>query len=260
MKRRSPIQPAALLILLAPLAGCARSVPPPLPPADRQAAAALLESSAAEAGRVRRYQSIIEVRGEGPRGRFSAELLIVFQRPAGSPDPSAVERLRMEALGWVRGPRWVLVAVPGRVTAVVPSRRAFAEGARLDAFTGSLLGVAVSVREVAAMLSGTGAPLRADDRFRWRGSDGLVLLGDGSRVLWDRGRVARAVAPGYEIRYARRGAWPPREFEVRSPRITASLAVVEIRVNAELHPDSFVLGIPADFRRVQPGDLGGAEP
>ncbi len=258
MTRRPLLFLAALVIPLAMPLGCARGVPLPVPPSDRETAAALLEAAAEEAARVRRYQSILEVRGEGEDGRFSADLLLVFERPEDAPDRAAVERLRMELFGAMGGARWVLVAGPGGVTAIAPSKRAFARDTGLGAFTGSLIGVAVNARDVAAMLSGVGVPLRGNDRFRWNEGDGGIELDGGSRILWDGERVARAVAvrPGtprrvhYEVHYPRGSRWPPREFEVRSPRVTASFVVTEIQVNAELHPDSFELDIPDGFREV----------
>ncbi len=200
MRRRA----ALLLTATGLFAGCASSRPvPPPSPVNREAAA----------GRICRYQAILDVRGRGEEGRrFSGELLVVFQRS--DSDSSTIERLRLEALGRLGGSRWALVAEPGRVVAVVPSRRAFAEGDRLGAFTRSLLGVEASALDIAAMLSGTGT-----------------------------------ATPEYEVRYPPSEAWPPRELEVRSPRVAASLSVVELRVNARLHPDSFALRIPEDFRR-----------
>ncbi len=234
---RSLAPPALVLAALA--SGCGRSVPPPAPPVTGEAAAGLVASAATRAGGIRRYQSVVEMRGEGRDGRFSARMLVVFERPPETSDPAAVERLRMELFGAAGGSRWTLVAAPDGVRAVVPRRRAWAEDVSLVAFTGPLLGVEVGAREVAAILAGTGAP----------------LPGGGSGLFWRGERVARAATPQYEVRYADGDAWPPRAFEVLAPELRVAMEIDELRANAALHPDSFRLRIPPGFRRVPVADL-----
>ena len=81
--------------------------------------------------------------GAGSRGR----LLVVFERPPERGDPGAVAALRLELFGPVGGPRWTLVAQPGRVRAVVPAERATCrEGADIRQFIEPLLGVPVGAR------------------------------------------------------------------------------------------------------------------
>ena len=188
---------------------------------------------------------------------------MVFERPEDGSDPAAVAALRMEAFAPVGGSRWTLVARPGRVDAVVPPERVFAVGQRLAEFTDRVLGVAVSLEEVAALLVGTGVPLRAEPTARPAEEGGAVRLGRGEILWWDLaadGRPLRRVAAsGYGAAYPddwkREGRQVPRRMEVYSSDVRAELTVEELRVNAELHPEAFDLRVPERFQRVSVRDL-----
>lgn len=259
-------------------ASCARRPPSP-PPAPLAAVeiARLLAATAAESSGIRRYQALFSVRGdsvrgEGGRARFSGRLLILFERPApgrpGAADPSAVAALRISAYAPVGGARWSLVARPDRVRAVAPAARVFAEGADLRAFTEPLFGLPVGLREVAAIVSGSGLPLPAATAGPGPGAepttDGGARLPAGGRIWWGAPpggggrerpapRVVRAAANGFEVRYPEAGTAgarrPPRSIEVRGDRVGARLTVEELEVNARLHPDSFRLPPAEGFRR-----------
>lgn len=205
---------------------------------------------------------MLGVRGEGEGGRFSGRLLVVFERPEDAEDPTAVAAMRMEGFGPVGGPRWTLVAEPGRARVVVPAERAVAEGNDLGAFTEALLGVPVALRQVAAIVVGIGAPFEPSDRVRIELAS--AVLPGGERVFWDAARreVRRVVAADYEAIYpdeGRAGDRPlPRVFEIVSGRVEATLRVEELRVNAPLHADSFRLRVPEGFRRAGVRELGRA--
>ncbi len=258
--------------LVGALVGCAGRVADPVaPPPSHAAARRLLAGAAAAAEQIRRYQSVLGVRGEGERGRFSGRLLVVFERPersrASAGDPAGVAAMRLEGYGPVGGPRWSLVAAPGRGRRVVPAERAFAAGGDLGEFTAGLLGVPVGLRQVAAIVTGTGAPLDPARAMRLDPVAGSALLPEGERIFWENAgnaglRVRRVVTADYEVRYPgegwRAGRQAPRRIRIASERVRATLTVEELRVNAPLHADSFRLRIPGHFRRAEVGSLAGA--
>lgn len=255
------------LSILAASAGCAARAPaPPLPALTEAAAVLLLEETATAAGNVRRYQAVMQVRGEGERGRFSGRLLLVFARPDDGPDPSAVANLRLELFAPVGGSRWTVVAAPGRVRLVVPGEQAFAEGDDLHEFTEPLLGVAVGLEQIAALLVGSGAPIGESANIRSRPAGGSVVFDSGTEIWWDSvaapAQVRRVVTRDYEAHYPgdfrRRGRQVPRTVEVLSKRVRATLSVEELEVNASLHPDSFRVRTPAGYRRARIADLSRA--
>lgn len=279
------------LLAAGALSSCARRPPaPPAPARPLQAAEVsrlLAETRAAAAG-VRRYQAVFGVRGERDGRRTSGRLLVVFARreaesppvdAPGSGPPSgggAVEAMRISAFGPVGGARWSLVARPGRVEAVAPGERAFAAGMALREFTEPLFGAAVGLEEVGAALSGSGIPIPA-------GAEGVPaeggarLAGGGGSLHWspvpggaaEEGsdsspRVVRAVAPGYEVRYPDRAEADrqvPRRIEIAAPGVEATLRVEELRINARLHPDSFLLPDTVGLRRLSvPAFLEAVQP
>ena len=252
------------LSLLGASAGCAARAPRPPPAALTEGeASGLVDETVAAAGRVRRYQAVMGVRGEGERGRFSGRLLVVFARPAERPNPEAVAGLRLELFAPVGGSRWTVVAAPGHVRLVVPAERAFAEGDELQKFTGPLLGVAVGLEEIAALLVGSGAPVGGPANIRSRPPGGSVVLESGAEIWWDGtgplAQVQRVATRHYEARYPgdfrRRGRQVPRTVEVVSKQVQATLTVEELEVNASLHPDSFRVRTPAGYRRAEIGEL-----
>ena len=256
------------LALLGTGLGCAaRTARPPALPLSPAEASRLLGGTAAAAGGVRRYQAILGVRGEGRRGRFSGRLLVVFARPERAEDRAAVAALRMELYSPVGGSRWTLVAEPGRVRVVVPGERAFAEGTELHQFTEPLLGVPVGLRQVAALLVGSGVAIGPGASARPGPGGGSAVLDGGERIWWDglegdAPQVRRVVAAGYEAGYPgdyrQRGRQVPRTVKVVSDRVRATLRVEELEVNARLHSDSFRLRTPPGFRRAEVRELSGA--
>lgn len=256
------------LALLGTGKGCAaRTARPPAPPLSRAEASRLLAGTAAAAAGVRRYQAVLGVRGEGRRGRFSGRLLVVFERPEGAEDPAAVAALRMELYSPVGGSRWTLVAEPGQVRVVVPGERAFAEGTELRQFTEPLLGVSVGLRQVAALLVGTGVPIGPGVAALPGPDGGAAVLDGGDRIWWDGAegdavQVRRVAAAGYKARYPddyrRKGRQVPRTVDIESDRVRATLRVEELEVNSRLHSDSFRLTTPAGFRRAEVRELSGA--
>lgn len=269
LRLRSVVSAGALLGTLASCAG--RIADPPAPPPSRAEVLRLLSEAAAAAEQIRRYQAVLRVRGEGEGGRFSGRLLLVFERPERSrtpaESPGGVSAMRMEGYGPVGGPRWSLVAEPGRVRLVVPAERAFAEGEVLCEFTEGLLGVSVGLRQVAAIVVGTGVPFDPSSAVRLDPAMGSALLPEGERIFWERSenaglRVRRAAAANYEASYPGEGSasgrQAPRTIGIVSDRVRATLTVEELRVNAPLHADSFRLRIPEHFRRAEVRSLGGA--
>lgn len=244
----------------------------------------LAETRAAAAG-VRRYQAVFGVRGERDGRRTSGRLLVVFARrqadtpPVDAPgrpaEAGAVEAMRISAFGPVGGARWSLVARPGRVEAVAPGERVFAAGADLREFTEPLFGAAVGLEEAGAALSGSGIPIPP-------GAEGVpakggARLAGGGSLRWspvpggaaEEGsdsspRVVRAIAPGYEVRYpdrAESNRQVPRRIEIAAPGVEATLRVEELRINARLHPDSFLLPDTVGLRRLSvPAFLEAVQP
>lgn len=285
-RRGAPLFAAVLAIVgaIAVAVSCARR--PPAPPPEPLGAAEIerrLSATAAETSGIRRYQAIFSVRGESLRGAvrgrgggdgFSGRLLVLFERPpAGSPggagDPAAVAALRISAFAPVGGVRWSLVARPGSVRAVAPAARVFAEGSDLRVFTEPLFGLPVGLREVAAVVSGSGVPLSpvppvgsaVATPAPTPTADGGARLASGARIWWapppagagDAARVRRARGADYEVRYPEAasgsGRPPPRRLEIEGERVRARLTVEELQVNARLHPDSFRLPFPDGFRQ-----------
>ena len=191
---------------------------------------------------------------------------MVFARPSGGPDPEAVESMRLELFAPVGGSRWTLVAGPAVVRLVVPAERAFAEGEELEEFTGPLLGVGVGREEIAALLVGSGAPIGGSGNLRSLAANGSAVLRSGAEIWWDDvtagAQVRRVVAAGYEARYPghyrRRGRQVPRQVEVTSDRLQATLTVEELEVNTSLHPDSFAVRTPPGYRRAEVRELSQA--
>ena len=237
--------------------------PAPLTAAE---AGRLLDEAAALAGGIRRYQAVIEVRGEGRDGRFSARLLAVFARPAERVQRTAVDALRLELFAPVGGARWTLVADAERVRLMVPAERAYAEGADLQEFTERLLGVPLGPEQIAALLSGTGTPLTGSERVRALPADGSLVLDGGAALLWDHpaspAQVRRVRTDDYEARYPgdyrRRGRQAPRSIEIEAEGVRATLTVEELEVNAPLHAEAFQLRIPPAYRRAELRELSGA--
>lgn len=290
-RRTAPLFAAFLAVVgaIAVSGSCARR--PPAPPEGPLGAAEIerrLAATAAETSGIRRYQAIFSVRGESLRGGsvrgrgggdgFSGRLLVLFERPpAGSPggaeEAAAVAALRISAFAPVGGVRWSLVARPGSVRAVAPAARVFAEGSDLRVFTEPLFGLPVGLREVAAVVSGSGVPLSpvppvgtavptpAPTPAPTPTADGGARLPSGAEIWWappsagagDAARVRRARGADYEVRYPEAasgsGRPPPRRLEIEGERVRARLTVEELQVNARLHPDSFRLPVPDGFRR-----------
>lgn len=290
-RRGAPLFAAFLAIVgaIAVAGSCARR--PPAPPEGPLSAAEIerrLAATAAETSGIRRYQAIFSVRGESLRGGsvrgavrgrgggdgFSGRLLVLFERPpAGFPgaagDPAAVAALRISAFAPVGGVRWSLVARPGSVRAVAPAARVFAEGSDLRVFTEPLFGLPVGLREVAAVVSGSGVPLSpvppvgiaVPTPAPTPTADGGARLPSGAEIWWappsagagDAARVRRARGADYEVRYPEAASGgerpPPRRLEIEGERVRARLTVEELQVNARLHPDSFRLPVPDGFRQ-----------
>lgn len=285
-RRRAPLFAAFLAVVgaIAVAASCARR--PPAPPEGPLGAAEIerrLSATAAETSGIRRYQAIFSVRGESLRGAvrgrgggdgFSGRLLVLFERPpagfpGGAGDPAAVAALRISAFAPVGGVRWSLVARPGSVRAVALAARVFAEGSDLRVFTEPLFGLPVGLREVAAVVSGSGVPLSpvppvgiaVATPAPTPTADGGARLASGARIWWapppagagDAARVRRARGADYEVRYPEAasgsGRPPPRRLEIEGERVRARLTVEELQVNARLHPDSFRLPVPDGFRQ-----------
>ncbi len=191
---------------------------------------------------------------------------MVFARPAERADPEAVDALRLELFAPVGGSRWTLVAGPGHTRLVVPGERAFAEGTELEEFTGPLLGVAVGLDQIAALLVGSGTPIGGQEGIRSRPAGGSVVLDNGAEVWWDGSgpdaQVRRVSTRGYEARYPgdyrRQGRQVPRRVQVASDQVQATLTVEELEVNASLHADSFRVRTPAGYRRAQIRELSRA--
>ena len=247
-----------VLWLVGAAPGCAARGPAALPtPLTELEAVRLLEATVDLAGGVRRYQAVVAVRGESQRGRFSGRLLVVFARPVEREDSEGVDALRLELFAPVGGSRWTLVAGGSRVRLVVPGERAYAEGTDLEEFTDLLLGVPVGLRQIAALLVGSGTPLGGREGIRSLSAGGSVILDGGAEVWWDSAEAdaqVRRVSTGqYEARYPgdyrRQGRQVPRTVRVSSERVKATLTVEELEVNARLHADSFRVRIPAGYRR-----------
>ncbi len=253
-------------VLLGTTLACApRSLPPSAPLSEARVSERLAAASTA-AGAVRRYQAVLGVRGKGARGGFSGRLLVVFERPPVRGDPAAVASLRMAIFAAMGGPRWTLVARPEGVRAVVPAERAYADGSELGQFTEPFLGIRIGIEQVAALVVGTGVPIRGGAaRITPAGSS--AVLARGEEIWWDGGRgsaaqIRRVMAGSYEVRYPgsyrRDGRQVPRRMEIESDPVSATLIVEELRVNASLHSDSFRLRIPSGFRLAAVSELAAA--
>jgi hypothetical protein len=139
-----PVPRVLLAAVLIGLAGCATWNPPP-PRAAAQAAAASVYS-----GSLR-----VSVKGEDIRGR--SRVLIAFRRPDG---------VRLEIPGSA-GARLVAVVRDGRMTAVLPARRAVLEGTATAADFDALLGIALAPEELMDLLVGVAPPRLRSYRAGW---------------------------------------------------------------------------------------------
>jgi hypothetical protein len=126
------------------LAGCAAVTPPPREVQDRAATA---ETYAANLR--------VSVSGGALRGRTA--VLVGFERP---------DRLRIEIPGGV-GPRLVLTARGGRLTAVFPPERAFHQGDATPERAEAILGVGLSPEEIMELLVGRPPQRLVACRVRW---------------------------------------------------------------------------------------------
>lgn len=111
---------------------------------------------------------------DGPRGRFRTDVLIGVARP---------DRVRVE-IAAATGPRFVLVAAGGRVTADYPAERARFEGSSSAETFGELFGVGISAEALCRVLLGGET---RDAVVSWRFDRGLpasarVQLSTGERL------------------------------------------------------------------------------
>ena len=202
-----------------------------------------------------RYQAVARIRGRGPQGRFSASLLVAFERP---------DRLRVELLGPLGGSRWIAVVTGGEITVLFPSRREFLQERAVPEVLAALVGVRWGADEIMAVLSGAGLPLDpsipiaaafhegntvrvgfADERF-------LRLKGD---------ELIEAKARGYRVRYPSawrsKGKAAPDRIELESEDVSAALAILDLDVNVRLQAEVFELSIAQGTTRVELAEIGG---
>jgi hypothetical protein len=130
----------------------------------------------------------------GPRGRFRTDVLIGVARP---------DRIRIE-IASATGPRFVLVAGSGRVTADYPGERARFTGPSDAATIGAVFGASISARDLAEVLLGGEAP---DAAVAWRFDGGLPA---GARVRLNTGERLDLSLASPELREATAGAFEAR--------------------------------------------------
>jgi len=160
-RRRPRPEPALAALLLT--AACATASLPRPGVAERAAAAV------SWSGSVR-----VSVKGKDLRGR--SRVLMAFRRP---------DAVRIEIPG-PAGARLLAVVRGGRLTAVLPSERAFLESEATAADLEALLGVALSPPDLMDILVGIAPAGLRDYRVRW--GDALprrveAVLGDGTRLV-----------------------------------------------------------------------------
>jgi outer membrane lipoprotein-sorting protein len=198
------------------------------------------------------------VRGSGPEGRFSATLLVAFERP---------DKLRVELLAPFGGSRWLAVVRGEEVTVLFPSRREFLRQAAVSEVLAALVGVRWEAGEVMAVLSGSGVPLGgAPPTCAFQEGETLRLefgLDDGAtQSLRLRGaQVIEASTPEYRVRYptawtSRRRSAPDR-IEVGDEKLAASLVVSDLDINVSMDPELFRLEIPPGTSRVEVREIEG---
>ncbi len=237
---------------------CART---PQPPPDRVALTELeLASTVArleqELSSVRRYQALVNVRGRGPDGGFTAKLVLIFERP---------DQLRLELLAGLLGStQWSAVADERRITVYFPGRREFLREEAVRDVVGELLGVALLPRDVMALVSGVGVDLLGAQPaagFR-QGETIQIELASGARLSLDEaGQVREAEGVDYQVSYPtpwkRRGRHVPDQLRLSSETISATLTVEAMDVNTSLDGEAFLLEIPDDAERLQLTQIGG---
>ncbi len=204
---------------------------------------------------VRRYQAVIGIRGKGPDGRFSATLVIIFERP---------DRMRVELLGAFGSTRWVAVAGQGEIVVWFPGRRECLRDTRVEKVVGALLGLALGPSEVMAALSGTGVPLgplrdRPDRAIRRDRTIQIEL--EGARIELEGDQVISAQQTHYGVSYPTKwmesGKQVPPRVELRAENLQASLNMEDLDVNVPLHPKAFIIDLPDDADPLTLEEIGG---
>lgn len=159
---------AVLLLAFAPLPACsargARTAPPDVLAAARAAAT---------------YRARLHVSLRGPTVRARTPVLVGFRRP---------DALRLEIPG-PGGPRLIVVAAAGTLTAVAPPERAFYRGPADEAGLDEVLGIALTPGEVMDVLVGVRPPRLAAYDVRW----GVALPAHVTAALPDGTRLAARV-------------------------------------------------------------------
>jgi len=242
------------LILLA-LSSCARRAPsgPPLP-LPLEEAAWRLEPVRQQELTVARYQAVARARGSGPQGRFSATLLLAFERP---------DRLRVELLGPLGSSRWMAIVAGGEITVLFPSRREFLQERAVPEVLAALVGVRWGPDEIMAVLSGAGLPLHESTLIAafQEGSTVRVGLADELSLRLSGEQVIEANARGYRVRYPSawrsKGRAAPDRIELESQDVSVALAMLDLDVNVRLRSEVFELSIPQGTTRVELAEVGG---
>jgi len=235
-------------------ASCGRRIAtPPKTPLPLDEAAQLVESVREQTESVKRYQSIVRLRGKGAEGRFRATLVVAFEKP---------DRLHVELLaGPFESSQWTAVAKEGEITVVFPSRREWVRESHVAAAVDTLLGVELEVEDVQALLSGTGlrrSLLQASHAER-EGPLSRVALLEGELTL-QASQVLEAKTPKYRIRYPSRwkseGRAVPDRIEIWTKELEASLLVEDADVNVAIDASVFEPVIPEGSRQVELSRVG----
>jgi hypothetical protein len=272
-----------LLCLVVLSSGCARRPSTPAnsaAPLDEAEIRALLEDLERQEASVQRYRGLVRVRGRGPEGSFDVRLAVFFQRPGAlSPSgglvpqrealgvgPQRTEgRLRVELLGAFGGTHWSAVANEDEITAYFPSKKHYLREPAVEEVVERLLGIRLGTRQMMAALSGSGFPAGTHETVRGyrRGSIRVLELGGPERTLeiGEDGQVLSARAEIYRISYPTswksRGRLFPDELRIESQSVRARLETSDVDVNVALEPDTFVLDVPADARRLRLAEIDG---
>lgn len=248
------------LALLLAASACSRRpvvAPAPIPLPSQEAERLLGELEKAQQSTAR-YQAILNVRGEGPEGRFRATEIVVFERP---------DRIRFELLATFGSSRWIAVTEEGQITVLFPRSREYLRESASEDVVSALLGVRLSPDDVMAILAGSGLPLSGAEPARAEriGERVHIVLSsqdsDGASLEVEQGQVREAEGPHYRVRYPtdwkENGRTAPEQIEIASDRIEATLTVEELDINIQLDPEAFTIDLPEGATRLGVAQIEG---
>ena len=247
-----------LVVVVFATLGCLRTVPSPVEPVSVNVSTVvpLLEQLHREAQEVRRYRSMLRIRGKGPEGAFRGRLVAIFERP---------QNLRMELLGMFGSTRWSAVTTDRGIQVLFPGPSQFVDEVDTPDIVGRLIGIRLSAEEIIAVLSGIGstvAPIVFDLGQQLGSTRVLFAREKEIRIEIDSDdQVSSLITPSYRVSYP--SSWKVRRRQVpdrirlETDRLSVTIDVEAADVNVALDPGAFFMAIPKAAKRLIPADIDG---